>query len=100
GTVSVSTSDLRQLLQLYRVTDQADVARLVELARLGRRRPWWTRYRKVLPPTYLSFVGLEDDASVIRCYYPQGMPGLLQTEEFARALIDAELSTDGVWPLR
>ncbi len=100
GTVSISTNDLRQLLQLYKVTDPEEISRLVELARLGRRRPWWARYSKLLPPAYLSYVGLEDDASVIRCFYPQGMPGLLQTEEFARALIDAELSTDGVWPLR
>src|SRR5690606_31643410 len=106
GAVSVSTSDLRQLLQLYGVVDQQQVAELVELARIGRRKPWWARYRDVVPPAYLAYVGLEDEAAAIRCFTPQGMPGLLQTEEFARALIDASLNLQEVgegaevWPLR
>lgn len=106
GSVSVSTSDLRQLLQLYGVDDRHQIGELVELARIGRRKPWWTRYRDAVPPPYLSFVGLEDEAVAIRCFSPQGMPGLLQTEEFAHALVDASLTPDEiesgaqVWPLR
>jgi transcriptional regulator with XRE-family HTH domain len=92
GTVSISTNDLRQLLQLYGVDDRGQVAELVELARIGRRKPWWTRYRDSVPPQYLSYVGLEDEAVAMRCFYPQGMPGLLQTEEFAHALVDASLT--------
>lgn len=105
GTVSVSTSDLRQLLQLYRIADPGQVAELVELARLGRRKPWWTSYKEVLPAPYLSYVGLEDEASAMNGFYPAGMPGLLQTEEFAHALVDASWGPDigshgHVWPLR
>lgn len=106
GAVSISTSDLRQLLHLYGVHDQDQVTELVELARIGRRKPWWTRYRGTVPPHYLSYVGLEDESTTIRCFYPQGMPGLLQTEEFARALVDASWTADelsstaAMWPLR
>jgi transcriptional regulator with XRE-family HTH domain len=89
GGVGVSTSDLRQLLQLYRIDDADRVTELVELARVGRRRPWWTRYKDVVPGEYLSYVGLEDESSAVRSFCPSGMPGLLQTEQFARALLRA-----------
>lgn len=85
GMVSISTNDLRQLLQYYHIEDPQRVAELVELARISRRRPWWTRYKDAFPPEYISYVGLEDESIAIRCYSPTGMPGLLQTEEFARA---------------
>jgi transcriptional regulator with XRE-family HTH domain len=105
GGVGISTSDLRQLLQLYRVDDPDRVAELVELARVGRRRPWWTRYKDTVPAPYLSYVGLEDECSAMQCFYPVGMLGLLQTERYARALTDASWvgrasARDKVWPLR
>lgn len=89
GGVGISTSDLRQVLLLYQVTDPAEVSELVELARVGRQRPWWTRYRGSLPPSYLSYVGLEDESSALRCVNPVGLPGLLQTEEYGHALATA-----------
>lgn len=89
GGVGISTSDLRQLLQLYEVTDEAEVADLVELARVGRQRPWWTRYRGVLPPGYLDYVGLEDESSALRIIALFGLPGLLQTREYAHAALEA-----------
>jgi transcriptional regulator with XRE-family HTH domain len=89
GGVGISTSDLRQLLQLYGVTEQSRVADLVELARIGRQRPWWTSYRDSLPPGYLAYVGLEDESSALRIVSPFGVPGLLQTEEYARAIVGA-----------
>jgi transcriptional regulator with XRE-family HTH domain len=93
GAVSISISDLRQLLLLYRVNDPEQVAELVELARIGRQRPWWTRYKDTVPGEYLSYVGLEDESSAMRCFSPAGMPGLLQTEEFAHAMVDASWQT-------
>lgn len=96
GGVGVSTSDLRQLLQLYQVADPGQVAELIELARIGRQRPWWTRYKEVVPGGYLAYIGLEDESSALRCVNPVGMPGLLQTEEFARALADASWWTTTV----
>jgi transcriptional regulator with XRE-family HTH domain len=104
GTVSISTSDLRQLLQLYRIDDPGRVAELVDLARVGRRRPWWTRFKDTVPPSYLDYVGLEDECSAMRSFYPVGMLGLLQTEEYAKALLDASWTPNAptgtrVWPL-
>lgn len=95
GGVGVSTSDLRQLLQLYQVTDPGEVADLIELARVGRQRPWWTRYKDAMPPGYLSYIGLEDESSGLRCVSPVGLPGLLQTEEYSRAIVEASW-----WALR
>lgn len=89
GAVSISTSDLRQLLLLYRIDDPEQVSELVELARVGRRRPWWTRYKDTFPGEYLSYVGLEDESSAMHCFSPAGMPGLLQTKDFAHAVVDA-----------
>ncbi|QSB13704.1 helix-turn-helix transcriptional regulator [Natronosporangium hydrolyticum] len=89
GGVGISTSDLRQLLQLYEVSDPDQVAELVELARVGRRRPWWTQFREALPAGYLSYIGLEDESSALRCVSPVGLPGLLQTEEYSRAVVEA-----------
>jgi transcriptional regulator with XRE-family HTH domain len=89
GGVGVSTSDLRQLLQLYRIEDGEQVSELVELARIGRRRPWWARYKDAVPGEHLAYVGLEDESSAVRCFSPSGMPGLLQTEQFAHAMVRA-----------
>jgi transcriptional regulator with XRE-family HTH domain len=89
GGVGVSTSDLRQLLLLYQVQDPDHISELVDLARVGRQRPWWTRYKDVIPAGYLSYVGLEDESSALRCVNPVGLPGLLQTEAYARAIADA-----------
>jgi transcriptional regulator with XRE-family HTH domain len=103
GGVGISTTDLRQLLQLYRVDDPERISELVELARVGRRRPWWTRYKDEVPAPYLSYVGLEDECSAIHCFQPVGMHGLLQTEEYANALVDASWANAArigrVWPL-
>lgn len=93
GGVGISTSDLRQLLQLYRIEDPEQVSELVGLARIGRERPWWTRFKDVVPGPYLSYVGLEDESSALRCVSPTGLPGLLQTEEFAHAIVEASLWT-------
>jgi transcriptional regulator with XRE-family HTH domain len=89
GGVGISTSDLRQLLQLYQVTEHARVTHLVELARIGRQRPWWTRYRESLPPGYQAYIGLEDESMALRMVSPVGIPGLLQTEAYARAIVEA-----------
>lgn len=93
GGVGVSTSDLRQLLQLYHVDDPQQVTELVELARVGRRRPWWTQYKDRIPAGYLSYIGLEEESVAIRCVNPSGLPGLLQTQEYALAVAEASFWT-------
>jgi transcriptional regulator with XRE-family HTH domain len=88
ANVSISTSDLRMLLQHYEVTDAALVRQTVEWARAARTKPWWAPYRENLPtPTFESLLGLEADASVIEVFHSAVVPGLLQTERYSRSLL-------------
>lgn len=77
-------NDVRALLTLYGVTgDQAEA--VIAVARQAKQRGWWQRYSDVLPDWFTAYVGMESEASVIRTYECQMVPGLLQTEEYARA---------------
>jgi transcriptional regulator with XRE-family HTH domain len=87
GSVSISINDLRAMLALYRVTDADTVGELAALARASRRRRWWSRYGSSLPPQLASYIGLEAEACGIRFFQPLAVPGLLQTEAYARAVI-------------
>jgi hypothetical protein len=55
------------------------------MARDARKRGWWHRHRQTLKPGFDSYIGLEAAASVVRTYEAQTVPGLLQTEAYARA---------------
>ena len=90
--VAVTPRDVKDLLTLYGVGDQEYREALVELARLSRERTWWTDYRDIMRPG--NFVGLEAGASVMRCWEPILVPGLLQTEAYMRALMRAGRSSD------
>jgi hypothetical protein len=75
------------LLTLYGVTDSEERAALLNLAREANTPGWWHAYSDVLPSWLEPYVGLEAAASVIRTYEVQLVPGLLQTEGYARTLI-------------
>ncbi len=62
---------------------------LIELARTSRVRTWWSGYRDVLTTQHQEFLGFEADASRLRQFHPTMVPGLLQTEEYMRALLPA-----------
>jgi transcriptional regulator with XRE-family HTH domain len=85
-----SERGVKQLLDLYGV-DSATRAALVELAKDAWKRGWWTDYGDVFRGSY---VALEDDASRIFEWSPQLIPGLLQTEAYARAVIAASARGD------
>ncbi len=91
GTVRVSTTDLRALLGLYGATDEA--ARLTAMARLARRRPWFAVYEHARDPGFTAFLGYEGAASEIREFQTLTVPGLLQTEDYATAILEANLAS-------
>lgn len=97
GKVGVRRGMLLQLLELYRVTDEVHRDTLIALAKQGKQRGWFARYGD-LPATYSRFIGLESAAIEMRDYEPLIVPGLLQTEEYARALhlADPTLDAEGV----
>ena len=82
--VSVTPRDVRDLLTVYGVQDDDYRESLLILARTSRERAWWAEYRDVVRPG--SFVALEAEASTMRNWEPVFIPGLLQTEDYMRAL--------------
>ncbi|RCW43306.1 helix-turn-helix protein [Halopolyspora algeriensis] len=78
--------DVRALLELYGVTG-TDAEALLELARGSRGKGWWNSYADLLPEWFHGYVGLEADAAEVSNFEPQLVPGLLQTEAYARAVI-------------
>jgi transcriptional regulator with XRE-family HTH domain len=77
---------VKSLLQAYGVTDPGEIDAFVALARDASKPGWWHSYDDVLPPWFRVAVGLEESASLIRAYQPQVVPGLLQTQDYARAI--------------
>jgi len=86
GSVGVSTNDMKALLGLYHVTDPQRVDELLTLARVARERLSTDRDA---PPKLLEFIDYEAAAATIRGFQPLAVPGLLQTEEYAQAVIQA-----------
>jgi transcriptional regulator with XRE-family HTH domain len=76
------------MLGVYGATD-AERDELLEMARDARKRGWWHRHRQSLKPGFDSYIGLEAAASIVRTYEAQTVPGLLQTEAYARGNIEA-----------
>ncbi|UJA09587.1 XRE family transcriptional regulator [Streptomyces collinus] len=87
GRVSFKTRDVEDLLTLYGITDEAERESLLSLAREANVAGWWHSYTDVLPTWFPTYVGLEGAASLIRVYEVQFVHGLLQTEEYARAVV-------------
>lgn len=86
GERSIRPGDVRVLLEVYEVTgEQADT--LLTLARQAKERGWWQPYTSAIPDWFQVYVGLEAEASVIREYAAELVPGLLQTEGYYRAFL-------------
>jgi len=80
----LSVDDVHLLLDIYGVTDPAERAGYTGLAREANQKGWWATYENVLGAGKL--IGLESEASCIRSYQSMTVPGLLQTESYARAI--------------
>src|SRR5258708_32283664 len=74
---------------MYGVRDPEERGALVQLGRESRQKGWWHSYGDVLPSEYSHFIGLEAEAASVRTYQQVVVPGLLQTEDYARAVIRA-----------
>ncbi|MCT9007168.1 helix-turn-helix domain-containing protein [Streptomyces rhizosphaerihabitans] len=77
---------VRELLRTYGVP-AAEIDDFLALAREANQPGWWYKYRDVLPEWFSAYVSLESEASVIRLYEPHYVPGLLQTHDYATALM-------------
>lgn len=87
GRTPVKERDVTELLELYGVTDPAQRSSLLQLTHEATNPAWHTRYRDTLPDWFEVYRGLEEAAQLIRAYEVQFVPSLLQTEEYARAVM-------------
>jgi transcriptional regulator with XRE-family HTH domain len=92
GRVGISQADLERLLDLYKVSGDPRVA-LLTLRRQATHRGWWHSYTDALPSWFEDYVGLEDGAKSLLTYENQLVPGLMQTQDYATAIIRAARPT-------
>jgi transcriptional regulator with XRE-family HTH domain len=91
GQVGFKERDIVDLLRLYGVGDAGEIAAVVGMALEANEQGWWHDYGDVLPQWFRAYVDLEQAATLIRTYEGQFVPGLLQTEEYARAVMGGAL---------
>lgn len=91
GVSPVTRPDLLRLLDVYEVTDEADRAQFVRLGRAARERGWWIDYRDTITGTLPSYIAFESDASELHLWSWATIPGLLQTPQYARAVLTSDL---------
>ncbi len=87
GRVGCKVRDLNDLLTYYGVTDQQEREVFLTLARQASSPGWWHRYGELLPSWFEVYIGLEQAASIIRTFQVQFVPGLMQTEAYARSVV-------------
>ena len=87
GRVGFKERDVADLLTMYGVTSVDERNVFLEMVRKSNERGWWHRYSGTMPNWFQDFVGLEESASLIQSYELQFVPGLLQTEDYVRAVI-------------
>src|ERR1700753_3116890 len=86
GRTGVKPRDINDLADLYRVSEDERAA-LLAMARNANTPGWWQAYSDVIPAWFMSYLGLEQAAETIRSYEAQFIPGLLQTPDYARAVL-------------
>ncbi|GGS41618.1 helix-turn-helix transcriptional regulator [Streptomyces griseoviridis] len=85
--VALKIPYVQLLLHAYGVPED-EVTAFVDLTEEANRPGWWQRYHDVLPDWFSLYVSLEGAARIIRSYEPHFVPGLLQTEDYARAVME------------
>ncbi|WP_103885904.1 helix-turn-helix domain-containing protein [Actinacidiphila yanglinensis] len=87
GRVSFKERDVADLLTLYGVTEETERLAMLGLVREANAAGWWHGYGEVMPTWFQTYVGLEESAALIRTFEVQFVHGLLQTEDYIRAVI-------------
>jgi hypothetical protein len=87
GRVGFKERDVADLLTMYGVGDPAEREAFLEMVKQSNQPGWWHRYNDVIPSWFELNLGLEQDAAVIRTFALQFIPELLQTPDYARAMI-------------
>jgi len=87
GKAPTRTAYLNSMFEFYGVDDPGQRQILLEMAREGHRKGWWAVWDGVLPTGFGIYVGLEAEAASLRVYEAQVVHGLLQTEDYARAVM-------------
>lgn len=88
GRRSISQRDVRDLCGVYDVEDRRIVDSLMQMAKESRQQGWWHAFGDI---PYSVYIGLETDAASLRVYEPQVVPGLLQTQAYAEAVVAGAL---------
>ena len=91
GRTGFKARDMTDLLTCYGVRDMAERATLLELAEHANADSWWQAYGDVVPAWLEQYLDMERAACLIRAYEAQHVPGLLQTGDYARALLRSGL---------
>ncbi|MGH4008313.1 MAG: helix-turn-helix domain-containing protein, partial [Pseudonocardiaceae bacterium] len=86
GRVSFKPRDVTDLLTMYGVTDSEEREVLLEMVTASNEPGWWHRYTDMVADWFENYLGLEESASRIQTYELQFLPGLMQTEDYARAI--------------
>ncbi|MHC3467577.1 helix-turn-helix domain-containing protein [Streptomyces sp. 7R007] len=89
GQAPIKARDVRDLLEWYGVSDPVRIETVLQIHKDAQQQGWWAHYAEVLPSGMATYAGLEADARVLRSYEPTFVHGLLQTEDYARAVIAA-----------
>ncbi|WP_328346499.1 DUF5753 domain-containing protein [Micromonospora sp. NBC_00421] len=92
GRVKLPARRLAQIVEAYELEPE-EAAELEQLRAGAARRGWWHEYSQLFPAEFLRFLGYEAGADHIRSFHPEAIHGLLQTEEYARAVIRGGTTT-------
>ena len=87
GRVGFKERDVADLLTLYGVTEDGERESILTLMRQANTRGWWQEHSDLLPNWFEAYLRLEQVARVVRTYQVQFVPGLMQTEDYAREVI-------------
>lgn len=88
GRVGFKERDVVDLLKYYGVTDPAEHEKFLTLVAKTNQPGWWRNFHDLMPKWFEDYVGLEEAASLIQTYELQFVPGLLQTEQYIRAVVN------------